>query len=1855
MQNGHGLRGYFYEYIFHQVCETTREMTSHVVPISQAKSIRRRVDEILAAKNPQFSLHHPQLGISDCLDAIDTAMSERLEGYQPFFAQHSAQDPAYQQLQAEFSQMTGKLVAPAGVETTIPLSPYDPRWSTRAAVRRVGTDLAHVRDADFMAVSNGAVDQLNGTAFGDLDVHVRDVNGQLELVGTVFTDEDAAGLPVLMDKMSETEYADARRWVLAGARDPRTGQVDHNRFMSPTAIERAAAVLDDLKARGIDYSIARDRLPGQIKAKIAGTGLEVRITDLDHEEMAGARFYDNGVVTRYSTNVKAGPTQTASYAPSPEEAVDLLRFAQGQPIARRDGSPLLVGQIGSTHPVSTSRGVSQVQDAYHVERAAMFAVKDYVAEGATQARPGAKVMIRREASNRSLSRFFHDVESAEAFGEAAVASARENFMRQLNVEGLIDQAHAEVQRAATDEDEIRAPEFATDPEIASIERAYWDVLTGVRFELLRPGATERMYQDRLEEIGEMQADEAPDLANLAYVGSPEQKVRDHADDVVFEVIGTWEAMEHLGADGELIDQRFDAGRVARWMTNDDAAGQWTNLDNLAAASRCAGVKASEIIGTGFQASRFKDRLVSFNAETAVEMEAHDDAFMRSMAATVRESLQTNALEVHSIEVDDQGVVQWVASRVARNGTVTPVVGEMGQIFVPGQYGEIVTQFASGENALVVPGYQARITAQDPDQAPSSVEERTLLRGYEQLMRERIQYQVASDATTARSVVGEPASLNGVYAQLYGTKHAVNFIEQNLVHDETGVEPPRLNDWTAAILATEVKRVRYSNEIKAGSTVYAEHKAQRETLDPADDNTFDPWQLTGGRNMVMLTGEDSRGVATPGGYFDPVMTGGATNQGIVRYLSADATVDADGRIVPGDPETLTGSRAPLMTLPELAAMVYDPFDRQQMTTSTIMQSSQVTQPVGTALMTFGGWTADDPIVVSSQFAAQHQIRGANGVLRDLVVGDKLSDLHGNKGVISLIVDREMDPAQAQEQQLEEELAWFKANPEMDVVMSPFSLISRRNAGSAREIMSGEVSDLMAPDGTGVSQTGGLGQMQFVVTHMAVDEKTKVYDEEQIAAGRGRKASSQLGWAMQSQDCPAIMREFYGHNSGAEANLREYLLVNGLDMDADGSLRVVGRDEAASESAPRRLIAKPELILTQPRKNDPLPGLNTRAMARQFADLIGTRGGDLELPFPLTYPTGEITETASATSWKLPVLSSHLRAGQEFDDGSTTTHDYTHRYSEIFAEACRYRHAAAAIQHTESPEKKAEFKARLDDAVAKAQRSFDGLTSDIQHRVFEGKNNLFKTGLMSSRLSDSATMVWTADPRLDVDQIALSSVKAQQLGLAEDDYALVWRDPVLRDAGVRYLRVAIDDRLTGAAINPVMDACFDGDFDGDAVAVVKLHTEAAKKEAMEKLSVEANILDTGVKSARGTHPFAMQVSLDTQAALSTSQKLRDELDQMSGDANLCYVEPDYDNESFNEGLRERNRQGLAALVPQLSGFYHDAQRGEFGSALSFASDAEHLTSIQRVCVDTGAKGNMKKLDEYARYFGTAQMPGITQEDQEASMFATAIKAHGTGLGGSFSQRAVRALRDQDLKAVLEVTYPVTQSILQAKHDAAEARHKYEMLQTAGRELWRGRVLEHAGAGQWKAQYEKGEPVQATREAWVEQFKDFYTSPDGFNVAINPDYVERVSNHLVDPSSGLIRNLEDDPNLKGSLLDQMAYGGDFLTLVQAAQRRESIYDTAQAAQFASAGTRQAVAATQRELDALNAGVIQPDVNVPVTAASVIKSDVVADAEATAKVRGSQRRSVHAVAAGQSVQRPAQSVQSQVPAVDDDYEMEI
>jgi hypothetical protein len=658
-----------------------------------------------------------------------------------------------------------------------------------------------------------------------------------------------------------------------------------------------------------------------------------------------------------------------------------------------------------------------------------------------------------------------------------------------------------------------------------------------------------------------------------------------------------------------------------------------------------------------------------------------------------------------------------------------------------------------------------------------------------------------------------------------------------------------------------------------------------------------------------------------------------------------------------------------------------------------------------------------------------------------------------------------------------------------------------------------------------------------------------------------------------------------------------------------------------------------------------------MKRDFGLLIGDKGGDLELPFPLKMPTEYQTPKATDTSWKLPVMSSHLRSGQDLDDGSSTVHDYTNHYLTIHEQASRYRFAQEELlDNTLTADQRMKHTDTLSEAPRLAQSAYNTITESLKEKRFAGKHNVFKEQLMASRLPHSATAVWTSDPRLDIDQVAMGPAMAEALGFEADDYATIWRDPVLRDGGVRNLRVAIDPRLTGVSINPVMDACFDGDFDGDAVAVVRLTSDAAKAEAKQKLSVQSNL---GTKLDDGTYPLAMQNSLDTKVSQHVNPELAKRFEALRMRANDVKFDLEEGDVTEAEAW-DRNTE----LTAELSEYYREALSTQYGDAtLSFASVPDHLKSVMTSCVETGAKGSAKKVHDYARYLGAdpdtfedLEQTQATREDHEGVMYATAIKSFGTGVAGTFSQRGVKALRNQELKAVLELTYPVTQSVLQAKHDPKEARQKYEMLMGPARALWKGRQLEATtgadGNREWTAaRDDKGREIQADTETWHKQFLDLYTSKDGLNVSINEDNVTKVAAALSE--NGVMIDMEEGPSAAsdrthlGSTMDRLAYGGTFPDVLAAATLGENVFEGEQNSHFAPYALRKNQQTLAEFDEQILAGVDAP---VP-ELIPLSKRDVLPEHHEQSKSRGGAPRSAAAVTVSPTATIPARRFAPVVP----------
>ena len=301
----------------------------------------------------------------------------------------------------------------------------------------------------------------------------------------------------------------------------------------------------------------------------------------------------------------------------------------------------------------------------------------------------------------------------------------------------------------------------------------------------------------------------------------------------------------------------------------------------------------------------------------------------------------------------------------------------------------------------------------------------------------------------------------------------------------------------------------------------------------------------------------------------------------------------------------------------------------------------------------------------------------------------------------------------------------------------------------------------------------------------------------------------------------------------------------------------------------------------------------------------------------------------------------------------------------------------------------------------------------------KDNMFKSLIMTRAVDHSATAIWTPDPRLSIGSIAISEKIHNELPASEGDYLLIWRDPVLRDASVRYMQVAkIDPDLTGIAINPVVAKGFDGDFDGDTVAVVNLCpcqnqkdsdkdsiAYKAHEEALGKFTVENNLIDEGRN--------------DGSLIINTG------LDLISANAGI-------DNED------EMNEIDLKIK----EAFERDFYLGD--AIINLEDEKAVIASFVKIKESGAKKGN---IDNYTRYFDNK----MTEEDRIKVQTATAIKA-AVGIAGRYSQQLMRIFRGKCPKAALELTYPNTQALLQIKHDPDKAKTVYKCLRDDLIQAWR-----------------------------------------------------------------------------------------------------------------------------------------------------------------------------------------------------------
>lgn len=1733
------------------------------------------------------------------------------------------------------------------------VSPFDPRFSTRETILSNGTKVLYVPADDALEFvpnedGDGYYPQWRNDPDGEQDLTLYEYDlGENETyrpVGSAYTPADSAGLSRIRPYLSENDYRAIAPWMEVSAEDR----------MTPDGMERSASILQMLQEEGIPYTVSRDRYPGQLKADISNTKISIRLADVRGNEQFLGRVYKDGHAMYIGTRSYRGEQM---YVPSNEEIRALIQYAIGEHPDRLNSYSRYSGAKVGSPSVLRQRG--------QATRTTYISAKDelHTMLGFSQpSDPGEKAKLLSIHTNNNHSDahlVFQTTEDAETFLREAVSSARANFEKEVNVEYLVQEAQAH----AGEPDYV--PMFSGDASIAPIQQTYWEVLTG-QSDLYRPkeASENEDFRPIFEALGFLDPD-TPEEADVdtiqldngkeLYQGTPEEMVRQHLAESMDVLFGTYEP--------DVQGVRFHPGMVSAFM--DSSYGVYRNNDNLVSAMYKLGFDGSEIRGDDFEAGLIKDRLLRFDETSARLMKDLDSPFMQSMFATIKESVTETACEISddAIWIDKNGVVRYEARQLVgqQNGFRT-IHGMVGQIFEPDAQGVVETHYNGSSNRLFSPGYDAYIVPETEETAGKDLMERVRLRGMEQILRqnlsETIRYDLISNGEVVRDAdghvteksVGTTTSVNNTYRGLYATVYPVS-IEQQPGESlkDTYVRQAEMTHMPKELLDARFETARgllhFSKDIEKNSTVSADYFHHMRTeeddvsvYDLTNDNFMDAYTLTGRSNMA-ITQDHSFG------YTDPVLTGSGTNQGIVRYLAKGATVSSDGKIVPSDNPH---ARAPLVETAPMRYCDYIPADRVQMVGSNYLTASGVagldahplrSDPnrqaagIGMAQLTLQGMTFDDGAVISKEFADAYGVVMENGEHRSLMPGDKICDFAGNKSIVAKVIDRFMSLEEAEAEGVGQAVALFAANPDLDVVQAPYSAVSRFNAASARLLME-HTEDLTLPDGT--TKEGCIGFAPVIITHHTAHEHTKQYDDDDVHAGKGRKVSAQLAWAFCAKDARAIMDEVFSGNNSAVSSFREVLNAMGLDMDETGTLR---KGYAPHVDEDRYIFRLPD---AETIAHTPEPEI-----VKLFSDSVDTRGGFLELPFPMELPSGVQTQVVpkdqsaypDRTMYALPVMSSHMRSGQTFEDGTSMTHDYTNQYVRIFKSAVDYLKADAA-----------DNAAGRVKAMEDAKTSYASITESLRNRKFDTKHNAMRDDFMAHRMPHSATAVWTPDPKLDLDCIAMSSDMMHHLGVKKDDHILVWRDPILRDTGARYMRVTPDDTLVGVAVHPlVASPGFDGDFDGDSVGLLNLFREDAKQEAMDKFSYEMNLLDTTKIRPNGDYALMLNDSMDVisaefldeqkkaQAGEDYGPTLKERRMELEHRANEVY--------RSDLPLDEKVHYNREILY-DLSTWARNALMDTCGTeVISYKDLPSHAASLSNI-VEHGAKGSYKKLGDYFKYFGatfetdadgkirpdTMQDAGhtlATEQDVADTELATAIKAHGTGNAGMVSQRVVTVLRNlgvvdhsdpanaekqNTLSGALKITYLSTQGLLQAKHDPIQAKRLYEMVQEPVRNIWRGRAMEARDLPDENGQMRRhwmvqktynanGEsvPVQATKEEWIRTFLDIHENKDGLDLAgnINPEHVRQVADALCDPNTGRMYDIED-PQVVHDIaapMDILAYRTKdaFATICQMAEEHRNIFEGTYNQMFAPKQIRENMQAAMegRPLQAISSRDVQTDYN--------------------------------------------------------------
>lgn len=552
----------------------------------------------------------------------------------------------------------------------------------------------------------------------------------------------------------------------------------------------------------------------------------------------------------------------------------------------------------------------------------------------------------------------------------------------------------------------------------------------------------------------------------------------------------------------------------------------------------------------------------------------------------------------------------------------------------------------------------------------------------------------------------------------------------------------------------------------------------------------------GAVALTMLDEDAKGL------IDPLGTSNGANMGIIFYLTEDAEFNPDGTFVAGRSE-----HSPVGNVMKQFEIDKDNFNRHQMSFNAMLTSSGV-QKLKVAYAEFALWNSEDAVVLTEKGAQSlavkansHDLEGMividdafvvseegefqpqfvvreDGVYRTSQTGDKVTDMHGNKSVSSLVIDPNMDEETAKDERLQYAVEFAKLNPDVDMVVSPVSLASRLNMGVAHEGLVGEKSDLHLPDGTVVKD--GVVEIAYMTLPQTAEHKSKDYGVE----GNGRKYSTLFRYALSSKVGDDLYRKGIVREEVRNEHIDEVATAfDRLGISFKNEKELLKDDNIEGFVPSRETVSASDLFFKSPSV------IHRELTSKLVNNAINIDLGSRELISPMT---GQPIKDAEGKN-VLPI---------RVEDGKIIPYRYTNVFKQL------------AIGN-----------------VPGLQEAYNHAVA-IDYNHLTDKNNIIKNIDTMTVFDGSKTEMMSPDPRLKLGQVATS---------VDDKRVIVHRDPCIQSGNVISMENVGGNKPNMTHINPLIVGQMNGDFDSDTVGVNAFKNLTLSEEDKNKFFEKSNVYE------------------------------------------------------------------------------------------------------------------------------------------------------------------------------------------------------------------------------------------------------------------------------------------------------------------------------------------------------------------------------------------------------------------------------